>query len=137
MTANILLEPGTYRLVNEVKNPTPDRRANQSRLSSWESWAAWPAGMLFTVEADYEYPTLNRVRPQGGIRSISNRDKAYAVLVGSLEHVRERPSDYVIRNGSGLVQHYALGILDRLGVPVERIAEIMKQMDEEDSESAE
>lgn len=132
--ANTLLEPGTYKLTHEVKNPSPDRRTNQSRLSSWESWAVWPAGMLFTVEADHEYPTLNRVRPRGGIRSVSNHDKAYAALVANLEPVQEQPSDYIKRNGSGIVQHYALGILDHLGVSVERVAEIMAQMDEEGGE---
>lgn len=134
MTTTPVLQPGTYRLRYDIKNPAPDRRVNQSRLSSWESWAVWPAGLLFTVEIDREYPTLNRVRPQGGIRSVSNHDKAYAALVGSLERVQEQPSDYIIRNGAGLVKHYALGILDRLNIPVERIAEIMEQMDAEDSE---
>lgn len=134
VSAPLPLEAGTYRLTEQVSNPRPDRRANQRRITSWESWATWPAGMLFVVDLDPEFPTLNRIYPQGGIRRLSRHDAAFSVLIVALERIQEQPSDYILRHGVGLVPHYALGVLDRIGVPVERVAEIMKQMDQEDEE---
>lgn len=128
------LTAGTYKLTTEVQNPTPDRRANQTRITSWESWETWPEDMLFIVEIDLEFPSLNRIHPQGGIRRMSPHDKGFSLLIDALERVEEKPSDYIRRAGAGLIQHYALGVLDRLGVPVEKVAEIMRTMDNEEEE---
>lgn len=50
LSAPLPLQPGTYRLTEAVKNPSPDRRCHQSRLTTWESWVVWPAGMEFIVD---------------------------------------------------------------------------------------
>lgn len=99
------LASGTYRLTREVINPRPDRRASQDRISSWEAWTRWPEGMLFVVDIDTEFPTLNRIHPPRGIRKMSLHDAAaFSVLVSALEPVKETPSDYILRvGGSGLV----------------------------------
>lgn len=128
------LEPGTYRLNRNVTNPRPDRRANQSRITSWEDWVNWPEGMLFVVTIDPEFPAIARIRPQGGIGQMSRHDAAFPLLASSLERVDEKPSDFILRNGSGLVQYYALEVLDRLGVSIHRVAEIMRDLDNENEE---
>ena len=107
------LTPGTYRLARDVANPHPDRRVNQSRLTSWEGWVTWPAGLIFIVEHHGERNAAH-LKARGGFEGFFPWDDRYSSLASALEPIAETPSDLIRRlEGSG-AGRYALEILDRL-----------------------
>lgn len=106
--------PGTYRLTRDVANPHPDRRMNQDRLSSWEGWVTWPAGLMLVVVPYPESKGNLRIRARGAFRDFSPWDDAFPLLVEAAEPVVESPSDLLRRLEDSAAGGCALAILDRL-----------------------
>ena len=107
------LVPGTYRLTQDVKNPTPKR--NRSSRREWGDAAVVPAGSVFALD----------LHPLGRgwddavffLRMHDHSDKAlqdselFQALVEHLEPVEESPSDLLTRKGW---EYMGGGILDQL-----------------------
>ena len=110
------IKPGTYKLSKPVTNPHPDRRANQDRVTSWEDWATWPAGLVLVVEQHPERDAV-RLKARGGFKYFSPWDDAFGALADAAEPVNEAPSDLVRRLEGSMAGGYALEILDRLLTP--------------------
>lgn len=113
-TAVPSLIPGTYRLKHDVANPHPDRRVNQDRISSWEGWVIWPAGLVLVVVPYPESKGAVRIRARGAFRDFAPWDDAFPLLVSAMEPVVESPSDLLRRLEDSAAGACALAILDRL-----------------------
>lgn len=113
------LEPGTYRLRQDVKNPHPDKRVRHD----WRCFAVWEAGMIFRVE---EHPLATDVPPRGighkahrvwhgayGHQSFDSWNEKWEWLAPHLERLEEKPSDWIKRE-HGSMSGGALGALDLL-----------------------
>jgi hypothetical protein len=128
---------GTYRLTAPVPNPHPDRRASQTRLSCWESWAEWPQGMVFLVherpvEGGFPKPSPYIVA-RGGIKNLFPWDAAFHALAAKLERVEEKPSDLIRRLEGSLAGGYALEVIDNL-LTLEQVAEALEAIHRKEEE---
>lgn len=133
------LEPGTYRLAEDVRNPTPDGRANQDRLTSWECWKIWPKGMVLIIDVSpFGEKTENRIYPDGGInRVLQSSSQGATLLSAKLERLEEKPSQTLARlcGGGTMQKWYAKAILDRVGLTSKDIVRLVEEIDNELGES--
>lgn len=134
LSSPLPLDSGTYILTQNVNNPRPDRRANQDRLTSWESWTLWPKGMKFIIELDAE-TNRNRICPSGGgYYKTPQGDPRFPVLIEYLEPVQEKPSDTVKRlaGSDGITRSLALAVLDALAdvLTTEKIEAIVHEIED-------
>lgn len=106
------LEPGTYRLREDVDNPDKDGR----KRSDWRAVAWQPAGTVFVVdrEGDGQRSWLT-LRKTGRHQKIGPADDFFHALAAQLERVEEQPSDMLEREGWRGAAPWLLDILVRDG----------------------
>ncbi len=140
ISAPLPLQPGTYRLTEDVKNPKPDRRCHQKRLTTWESWEVWPTGMQFIVDIENSQGMINsgmnRIYPWGGFYKVGRMDSRFPSLFPYLEPVEETPSQFLARHagGSGAGQ-CALVVLDKLNIPLSDLQKALDAINKEEEDS--
>lgn len=107
------LTPGTYRLTQDVKNPTP--KNNRSSRRKWTTEDVVPAGSVFSVDLHPvgrdQDDAVFFLRLHGQDDQALQDSKLFTAVTEHLEQVEESPSDLLRRKGWELMGG---GILDQL-----------------------
>lgn len=105
-----LPQPGTYRLTQDVVNPSPDRR----KRHDWRDFPVWKKGSVIRIDTwmkgevvqGHQLQDTMEMTMQGSHSCYHaeswNRDGAFWLLIPHLEPLEETVSDMLIRKGSHL-----------------------------------